>query len=134
MDMYLDKQFKKFDDEKWLAHWKIVCQMRRPRSPLRFRWVLVNRAVDKLIEELKAEQHDAVDLVHMTLSSVEKASFDPLKPCLRALQSQARMLQLSPWMDVKVISALSLPSLMLEDAKRTLINDTAKRCALSLGA
>ena len=133
LDMYLDKQFKKFDDETLLAHWKIVRDA-QAEIPLRFRWVRVNLAVDKLIEELKAEQRDVVDLVHMTLSSVEKAPFDPLKACLRALQSQARMLQLSPWIDAKVISALSLPSLMLEDAKRTLINDTAKKCALSLVA
>ena len=60
--------------------------------PLRFRWVLPNRSVGKLIEDLKAEQGDAEDLVNLALPSVEEASFDPMKPHLRALQRQGPML------------------------------------------
>ena len=59
--------------------------------------MLLNHVVHKLIEELEAEQGDAVDLVRLALPSVEEASFDPMKQCLRALQRQAPMLQLLSW-------------------------------------
>ena len=45
--------------------------------PLRFRWMLLNRAVDKLIAKLKAEQGVAEDLVHLALPSSDESSFDP---------------------------------------------------------
>ena len=90
--------------------------MRRPSFLFRFHWTFVNCAVDKLIEELKAEQGDAEDLVHLTLSSVEEASLDPMKPRMRALQIQVPMLQLLTWIDETAISGLLMPSLMLEDA------------------
>ena len=57
----------------------------------------------KLIEELEAEQGDAEDFVHLALPSVEEASLNPMKPRLRALQSQAPMLQLLSWIDEKGI-------------------------------
>ena len=44
------------------------------------RWMFLNRLVDKLIEELKAEQSDGEDLAHLTLPSIEEASFEPMKP------------------------------------------------------
>ena len=93
-----------------------------------------NRALYKLIEELKAEQCDAEDLVHIALQGVEEASFDHMKPRLRALKRQVPMSQLVSWTDVKVISGLLTSSLVLEDARRTLVHDTAKRCAQSLEA
>ena len=44
--------------------------MRSPRFLSIFRWMPFNRAIDKLIKELKAEQGDAEHLVHLTLPSV----------------------------------------------------------------
>ena len=124
---------KKLDDKTSTAHLKIVRDA-QAEIPLRFRWMLLNRAVGKVIEELKAEQGDAEDLVHLALPSVEEASFDTMKPRLRALQRLVPMLQHFSWIEEKVISGLLMPSLMLEDARRTLIHDTAKRCAQSLEA
>ena len=63
------------------------------KIPLRFRWMVVNHAVDRLIEELKVQQGKAEDLVHLALPSVEEASFEPMKPRFKALQRQVPMLQ-----------------------------------------
>ena len=76
--IYLDTQFK---------------NLRRPRF-LPLRWMLLNRAVDKLIEALMAEQGVAEDLVHLALLSVDEASLDPMKSRSRALQRQVPMLHL----------------------------------------
>ena len=62
--MYLGKQFTTLDDKTLTAHLKMVRDA-QVEIPLRFRWRLLNRAVDKLIEELKAEQDDAENLVHL---------------------------------------------------------------------
>ena len=100
--------------------------MRRPRFLSVFAGCsLLSRAIDKLVEELKPEQSDEEDLVHFVLPSVEEKSLDPMKPRLRAVIRQVPMLQLLSEIDEKVISGLLMPSLMLEDAKRTLIDSTA---------
>ena len=52
--VYLDKHCKTFDD-KTLTAQLIIVQDAQAEIPLRFRWMLLNRAVDKLIGELKAE-------------------------------------------------------------------------------
>ena len=57
-----------------------------------------------------------------------------MKPRLRALKRQVPMSQLLSWIDVKVISGLLTCSLVLEDARRTLVHDTAKGCAQALEA
>ena len=73
----------------------------------------------------KAEQGDADDFVHLTLPCVRDVSFDYIKPRLRACRG-------STINDLESIDA-QLDS-MLANARPTLINETAKRCVLSLGA
>ena len=69
--MYLDKKIWKLDDKTLTAHLKIVRDA-LAEIPFRFRWMLFNRAIDKLIEDLKAEH------VHFSLRSAEEGSFDPI--------------------------------------------------------
>ena len=63
------EQLKKFDDKTLGAHLKNVRDA-QAEIPFRFRWMLFNRAVDKLIEKPKAEQGDAEDVVHLAVPSV----------------------------------------------------------------
>ena len=80
--MYLDQQLKTLDDKTLTAQLKIVRDA-QAKIPLRFRWMVVNRAVDKLIEKLKADQGNAEDLVHLALPSVEEAPFDSNEAALQ---------------------------------------------------
>ena len=96
--------------------------------------MLLNRASGKLIEELKAEQVDARDLVHLALPSGEEASFGRMKPRLRGLAKTRS--DVAAYVVCQRKSCLGPLDAQLDarGCRRALIHDAAKRCAQSLEA
>ena len=124
------QQFKKLDDHIVTALLMIV-QDAQADFYFRFHWMFFDRAVGGLIEEFSAKQGNAEDLVHLTLPSVEEASFDPMTPRLRFFAKTSFDVV---GLVLDRLRMIPMPSLMFDDARRTLIHDTAKRCVLSQGA
>ena len=92
-----------------------------------------NRAVDKCdVADLGAD--DPAERQGGAYRSFEAVPAGSAEPCACRLCRAVPVLQLLSWVEDKVASGLFMPSLMLEDAMRTLIDDSAKSCAQPLEA
>ena len=128
MKVCKEKDFKKLTDGQLSTHLTAI-KAARAEFPMRFRWMLLSRRGDALIEKLKA----GTDRLNEFLSVIAPASkvaapedFDPLLPTASTMGFECTQVKILTWLNEKAISSLILPSMLLEGQRQSLVYGISK--------